>query len=310
MRPKDRILAADILAKLAQYESAFRALPGIVQPAARDCLVEQILESIHRIEFLFKIDQSNRPIDLGRKDPADEIFDPYRAAILFKRMGNINEACWLIFLAVHFGKHVSTKWALPRAVYGRLGQGGAWDWGAASANPSGMVQWIVQNQNALKDAGKFSNHRAYMSLKATHTGRAIEDYIAWVGAGHDHSQLFYSAVSAVGNDSGDLFNHLYATMNVTQFGRLAKFDFLTLLGKLRLAPIEPNSTYIASATGPLRGARLLFGGSTSANIRAKLLEEWLAELGDVFHFDFGMQVLEDSLCNWQKSPTVFVPFRG
>ena len=58
------------------------------------------------------------------------------------------------------------------------------------------------------------------------------------------------------------------------------------------------------STGPLKGARLLFGeNATSAALDPRLVELG-AELG------VGMQVIEDALCNWQKSPDRFVPFRG
>jgi hypothetical protein len=39
-----------------------------------------------------------------------------------------------------------------------------------------------------------------------------------------------------------------------------------------------------------------------------VLEEWLVQLGA--GLGVGMQVLEDALCNWQKSPVQFKRFRG
>jgi hypothetical protein len=77
-----------------------------------------------------------------------------------------------------------------------------------------------------------------------------------------------------------------------------------MLGKLGLAPIEPGSTYIKGSTGPRKGATLLFGRQADA----AELDSWLVELDT--HVNVGMQVLEDALCNWQKSPSKFVPFRG
>ena len=52
------------------------------------------------------------------------------------------------------------------------------------------------------------------------------------------------------------------------------------------------------------GARLLFGGNNSL----VSLNNWLVELGA--ELNVGMQVLEDALCNWQKSPDKFRRFRG
>jgi hypothetical protein len=95
---------------------------------------------------------------------------------------------------------------------------------------------------------------------------------------------------------------------VRRFGRTGRFDYLTMLGKIGIAPIIPGSAYLAAATGPRRGARLLFGGTTAAALSNRNLEHWLAGLDQ--ELNVGMQVLEDALCNWQKSPDRFRPFRG
>ncbi|ECE0830443.1 hypothetical protein AH639_23360, partial [Salmonella enterica subsp. enterica] len=87
-----------------------------------------------------------------------------------------------------------------------------------------------------------------------------------------------------------------------------KFDFLTMLEKLNIMDIEADSTYMSEATGPRRGANLLFGGSTSNIYSTTLLENWVSELDS--YLNVGMQVMEDSLCNWQKSPERFIRFRG
>jgi hypothetical protein len=58
------------------------------------------------------------------------------------------------------------------------------------------------------------------------------------------------------------------------------------------------------STGPVQGARLLFGNHENP----VNLDRWLVELDA--ELQVGMQVLEDALCNWQKSPERFKPFRG
>jgi len=114
-----------------------------------------------------------------------------------------------------------------------------------------------------------------------------------------------------GGDPRKTFDDLYRSLKVASFGRTAKFDYLTMIGKLGLAPIEPGSTYMQGATGPLTGARLLFGGRKSAALRPGELEAWLVELDAQLQLGtHGMQVLEDALCNWQKSPRRFVRFCG
>jgi hypothetical protein len=110
-------------------------------------------------------------------------------------------------------------------------------------------------------------------------------------------------------DSRKAFDALYRSMaSVASFGRLARFDYLAMVGKLGLASIEPGSTYMKNSTGPIDGARLLFGRNKSASLTATDLDAWLVELEAELHV--GMQVLEDALCNWQKSPGEFIPFRG
>ncbi|MCB4825574.1 alpha-glutamyl/putrescinyl thymine pyrophosphorylase clade 3 protein [Roseicella aerolata] len=42
--------------------------------------------------------------------------------------------------------------------------------------------------------------------------------------------------------------------------------------------------------------------------RRATLTARLIDLDDVLRV--GMQVMEDSLCNWQKSPTTFIHFKG
>jgi hypothetical protein len=91
-------------------------------------------------------------------------------------------------------------------------------------------------------------------------------------------------------------------------GRLGRFDFLTMLGKLQLAPIAPGSVYLDKATGPLAGARFLFFGDREYAITGRALEPRVDALDEIL--GVGKQVIEDSLCNWQKSPDVYKYFRG
>ena len=111
----------------------------------------------------------------------------------------------------------------------------------------------------------------------------------------------------IGKNPHKLFDYLYCSMTeVMSFGRMAKFDYLTMIGKLGLAQIEPGSTYLEGSTGPAVGARLLFSGGNATPLSD--LDSRSVELGDAL--GVGMQVMEDALCNWQKNPGKFVPFRG
>jgi hypothetical protein len=310
MRPRDRELAQRLCTGLEEYDRNTRALPGIADQENREVLIEQLLASVHRVEYAKRLGQ--RELSPCRADPNDVRFDPLKAAVLHLREGRHEEACWLVFLSVHFGKHGNGGWRYLREVYGRLGAEQRWDWAAISAAPGDFRDWLQQQGEQIRrpgDPGGFGNHRKYESLNgfsASGTGSVVQSYVQWVAEAGGHQRLFENAIFRSKSDERLAFNYLYRSMgrNVLRFGRLARFDYLTMLAKLGLASIEPGSTYLIGATGPLRGARLLFGVSE----KAANLDNWLVELDS--ELQVGMQVLEDSLCNWQKSPSRFESFRA
>lgn len=309
MRPSDIKRAAALEAKLLQFDSSVETLLGIKSSAARGVLVEQMIESLRRIEFVHVVRYND--IDDRRADPSSPLFDPMRAAALKLRKGERDEAFWLVFLATHFGKHAKHGWGLARAVYGGS-DGVVWTWKRVSQHVGSFRDWLARNEAALKARYAFSNHRKYQSLSAhsgAGTGAVIASYVAWVSPPRTHHQMIQDIHKKVGQDPKVVFDFLYKSMDaVTGFGRLGKFDHLTMLGKLGIAPIEPGSAYLVGATGPLQGARLLFANDTKASMIPRELDARLIKLDS--YIGVGMQVLEDSLCNWQKSPKKFVSFRG
>jgi Alpha-glutamyl/putrescinyl thymine pyrophosphorylase clade 3 len=302
------VRALGIDSALARFELEVGLLPGIHDKVSRRVLIEQIVESLRRVEYAHFVRDHKVPPD--RADPTSAIFDPIRASVFRMRGGEIDEAFWLVFLSVHFGKHSKEGWRLARDVYGALG-GVPWTWARVSSDPSGFRQWLDAHRVTLK-ARRFSNHRKYQSLSGssvTGTGATVASYVQWVAPPRTHSQLLQDAHKKVGQNPHATFDYMYRSMDeVIGFGRLGKFDFLTMLGKLGIAPIDPGSAYLTGATGPLNGARLLFGGTPSAKFNARDLNARLVQLDA--YLNVGMQVLEDSLCNWQKSPRKFVSFRG
>lgn len=314
MRPSERVRANRLGNELRNFDAQVQELPGIRLPGHFTCLVEQLVESRRRIEFIHHIrDEQHDP---RRLDPATSIFDPLRASVLLYRRGDVDEAYWLVFLAVHFGKHVRDGWRLVRDVYGRLGGPGLWDWGATSADPPAFRAWLAANADTLRGNDgvlrRFSNHRKYESLNPysmAGTGAVVASYIAWVRPPRTHQEMVRQAHQVVGQNPREVFHYLYCSMNAVQrFGRLAKFDYLAMLDKLGISPIEPGSAYLAEATGPLKGARLLFVGDVNAKLGGRVLDGRLAMLDE--YLQVGMQTLEDALCNWQKSPASFISFKG
>ena len=314
MRPRDFGRGQKFDELLRCFSCDRHRLPGVQSKANRVAFVEQIVESMRRIEFIKAI--AKRGISDLRADPSSDLFDPIKAAILHKRRAHIDEAFWLVFLSVHFGKHKRAGWRLVRDVYGSLGADVPWDWARTSSNPRAFRQWLAKSETILKGADgiarHFGNHRKYQSLDAgspSGTGAAIESYVKWVRPPRTHEIFIEESQKETGENPRKLFDYLYRSMSeVMSFGRMAKFDYLTMIGKLELAPIEPGSTYLEGSTGPLAGARLLFSGNKAAHLSRQDLDSRSVELGDAL--GLGMQAMEDALCNWQKSPAKFVAFRG
>jgi hypothetical protein len=229
-------------AGLVDFSANQRALSGVADPAARKPLAMQMVASLRRLDYSRVI--SNRDISPDRGDPHSPLFDPERAAVFHLRAGRLDEAFWLVFLSVHFGKNLKHGWRMLREVYSGLGTG-TWTWARVSADPAAFRAWLLANQNQI--GGGFGSHRKRESVRADlpgGTAAVVESYAAWVGPTHSHAALMAGLVRAGGNSPESIFDHCYNSMTVTRFGRLGKFDYLCLLGRLGLANISPGSAYL------------------------------------------------------------------
>lgn len=311
MNAADRHRAVEFDERLRDFDTKRRRLPPLDDQPTRACFIGQLIESVRRVRYVAVMrEQELSPL---RADPSSSLFDPIKAAVIHLHAGNIDEAGWLIFLSVHFGRSSSTGWALAREVYLGSGSRGAWTWARTSKDPAGFRKWLQKNLARLKGTKyRFGNHRKYQSLdgeKDVGTGAAIESYIKWIGPNRGHQAMFDSALSQTASDGGNAFDELYRSMEaVSSFGRMARFDYLTMIGKVGLAGLEPLSTYMDGATGPYKGARLLFGIKPAQKISRSDLDKCLIALAT--HLDVGMQIIEDAVCNWQKSPKRLIRFRG
>lgn len=306
---RDAARARAIDAALLAHTANRRALPGIADASRRHVLVRQAIDSLHRVRFPTVI--AARPAPPERADPRNvTLFDPVRGAVHHYQLGNLDEACWLVFLFVQFGRHPKGGYRYARDVYGRLGQGGKWDWAAVASDPAAFIRWLSTHHLQIRTAGGaggFGSHRKRESLQPSGTGLTVQTYVDWIGPSVGHASRFAAALTGASGDAGVAFAKLYDSMSgVHRFGRTARFDYLTMVGKLGFAHIAPASTFLIDATGPLTGARLLYG--VGSEIRAGTIEQWLVELDA--DLQVGAQVLEDSICNWQKRPDAYRPFRG
>ncbi|UYW29689.1 hypothetical protein OKC48_23830 [Methylorubrum extorquens] len=280
-------------------------LPGVVDPCALEVLAWQFVASLRRESYYRQIQA--KPVSADRADPNHSSFDAERAVGYHVRQGDIDEAGWLIFLMTHFARPADTGWLRLRDVYGRLGTG-RWDWATVSANPAAFAAWLAANWMSVR--GRFGNHRKYESLRPDSNrpmAAVVAAYVRWIGP-DGHARFYGDVVRRAGNDPRVIFDALYQDLRVPTFGRLAKFDYLSLIGRYGVAPIEAGSAYLKGATGPAMGARLLLDGRRDGPSSIDRLQAGLDALdGDL---KVGMAVMEDALCNWQKSPTTFVHFKG
>ncbi|MBV2148085.1 hypothetical protein KRZ98_07265 [Sphingobium sp. AS12] len=294
-----RLVAALTAAKAGQ------GLKGLPDSQTIETLAMQFVASQRREDYYRLVQRE--PISANRADPNDWLFDAERAVAYHVQQGNVDEAGWLIFLMTHFARRPDTGWRRLQDVYGMLGAG-RWDWPAVAANSAGFDQWLSANWQNI--GGAFGNHRKYESLRPdAHRPmqRAVADYIAWIGAG-GHAAFFATAVFTGGNHPHTIFDYLYQRMAISSFGRLAKFDYLSLIGRYGLAPIAAGSAYLDGATGPGNGARLLIDGVHNSGRPNSNVQQQLDVLDS--YLTVGMTVMEDALCNWQKSPSHFIHYVG
>ncbi|WP_244916196.1 hypothetical protein [Pseudaminobacter salicylatoxidans] len=305
MWPTRQMQHEQIASALQTYSANVRNLPGAAGNIARDTLAMQFVASLRREDYYRRVQE--KPITARKADPNSGAFDAERAVAYHMQNENVEEAAWLVFLMTHFARPASSGWLRLKQVYGCLGAG-MWDWQTVSNNPQAMISWLAANW--MNIGGKFGNHRKYESLRPNSNrsfGDVLLSYVGWIGPA-GHQAYFAVKIQQTGNNPATIFDTLYRSMSVKTFGRLAKFDYLALIGRYGIAPIEPGSAYFKGATGPASGARLLFTGSHTGVATEAQLQSWVDELDASLHV--GMIVMEDALCNWQKSPTAFVHFKG
>lgn len=305
-----RIKNQEVSNNISRLLENFTGYPllGLNNRQRKQVFVAQIIDSMRRIEYLRMVSvRANSP---NLHTPYSESFQPFGGAAVMHKAGRSDDAYWLVYLATHFGKHKTDGWNLTEDFYGKFGQGGVWDWATASRDPMAISRWLETIYPHVTSAGRsrrFGNHRKFETLKPgpKGTGHAVSTYIEWVREYGSHQALIGDAQKRVGQNPKDVFACLYKGLNkVAKLGRLGKFDLLCNLSNLMIAPIIADRPYITGSTGPADGAKLLFGNGLSISD----LDSACARLAE--HLDVSPQVIEDALCNWQKSPEQYVYFRG
>lgn len=291
-------------------------LPGLETAQKKEVLARQIVDSIRRIEYVEKLEKVN--LSELRKNPNSTLFDPLKAAVLHSKNGNVDEAFWLLFLATHFGKSPAYGWSVVSDIYGRRGEGEAWTWDRVTADWSSFESWFKLASLEIcneKPKLKFSNHRKYQSLRhdtKNSVPTVVKSYIDYIGSHNSHLAKIAEAEYATSGDKSLQFDYFFKGLKsqVKSFSRLGVFDLVTMWAKVGLVNFYPQKAYFAGSTGPIPGATLLFYG-VEGGYSPDALEEKLSELSPQLDLgSYSMQIFEDALCNWQKSPTEYIQFKG
>ena len=222
------------------------------------------------------------------KDKPDDIIALIKKAI---SVGDEDEAVWWCFLAAHFGRPSAHGEHQIRSASNFLcafGESPVWTWKKVSERPQSLEEWLFNNADKLGTL-RYGNHRKYESQKSSLIWATLNSFIDLANRHGGPADLVH-----VDDGSGDPFDVAYRRLSpVRRFGRTGRFDFLVLLLDLKLISGAPKSCYLRGATGPLNGAKLLWG-----DLSPKVLDQLAANLAE--RLEISPIVMEDALCNWQK----------
>ena len=233
---------------------------------------------------------------LAEPDTLDRL-DIFRWIIEAKTAGDLDEALWRGFLATHFGRgsaDPAKRLQVESAAQLLCGFGDSprWTWDAVSSQPEVFEDWLEDEIDQLQNVIQFGNHRKRRSKQPGDIFRVVESFVEWVDRHGKTPQRAFTTIGA--RTPEERFDVLYyRALELYDFGRLAALDMLILLGEVGVLAIRPGSVYLKGATGPLAGARKLWGNLPVAKLAWRADE--LARRADL-PFD----IVEDALCMWQK----------
>lgn len=280
-----------LMSRLREFQNV-HSLPGLSSKPSCERLLEKLVNSQVKLRAL-----SMRKFS-GSADPHKKNFHPLEGIVDLFEKGQRDEAVWLAFLTTHFGGPDARR--TIRLFYGRFGSG-RWDWATVYKNPDAIRLWMTSHPKKVQRL-RFSNHRKYETNNPNHplgTAAVLQSFRDWVR--RNGRGLPYEALCSVakGKSPQLAFDQAYSKLSVTRFGRTAKFDFLCLLGNLRILDVSPPHCYLAEATGPKSGALLMVTEKKSGGVTDEV-EATIQELQK--YLGVPVEAMEDALCGWQKGP--------
>ncbi len=277
-------------------------LPGLTSQGHVESFVKQLIDSIKRNDYIFFINSLQFSEQVT--DPNSPAFNPIKAVSYYISIGDHEEAIWLIFLIIHFGKNKRYSWNLLRNVYGGLSNR-IWSFDSIQSDFEEFSLWIERNAILIKQNANYGNHRKYESIHQCPL--VFRSYINLMG-GSQFTYLNDISIAAE-NANLDVFDELYRHLRIYRFDRIGKFDFLCMLFKFGIIAHEPRKIYVEKATGPKIGSKLLFFNNRNDTSRSRIINANIEDLSRIINHPLKMQILEDAICNWQKSPNVYLSFR-
>jgi hypothetical protein len=210
--------------------------------------------------------------------------------------GNRDEALWRAFLAAHFGRpsaNSATERESAARFLGGFTSAPVWTWERVSSGSGDLRRWLLEHSTDLATLS-YGNHRKYESKKPESLWRTVASFLEFVRQKGGTPAIAFAPGNDPMLDRSERFQVLFGCLHALhRFGRTGCFDLLVLLNDLKLIDAEPDGCYLAGSTGPLTGARRLWGKRPN-----RVLEELTRDLAQ----QTGLHpvVIEDALCEWQK----------
>ncbi|MBK8886061.1 MAG: hypothetical protein IPN46_05690 [Saprospiraceae bacterium] len=200
-----------------------------------ESFVTQLIDSIKRNDYVYLINSSQFSEQVT--DPNSPAFNPIKAVAFYISIEEHEEAIWLIFLIIHFGKNTRYSWNLLRNVYGGLSNR-IWSFDSIQSDFEEFSLWIERNAINIKQNATYGNHRKYESI--LQCPAVFSSYINLMRG----SQFTYlSNISTPAENANlDVFDELYRQLRIYRFDRIGKFDFLCMLYKFGIIAHEPRKS--------------------------------------------------------------------
>jgi hypothetical protein len=263
----------------------------VLRVLAEQDVVVSFDEQKRFIEQLWKSDRQRIVIAQrwSRNRQSDDIIGLIQMA---RVSGDLDEAVWRCFLAVHFGRASANDERILSAskFLCAFGAEPFWTWQRVCGAPEALRRWLSEHVVNLKSLS-YGNHRKYESKRPKAIWAVMESFVTLAQEHGGPLELF----TIDPKDAAKGFDLLYRRLSsLRQFGRTGRFDFLVLLSDLKLITVEPALCYLEGSTGPLSGARGLWGKRS-----VRELERLAADLAE--RVSVSPIGVEDALCNWQKA---------